>query len=132
MYQVSKNCPVTVDDLANASSILGPHNRDRLKGAATRRKPNSGVGVEYRVKIPRDWYKLNKCVTLTAVVMFVCVLPLFATLSGKIKLVTAQYMPTKKAGQLAKSLRKIVKLYAKGGFIVRLVLMPLHFTYLVN
>ena len=87
------NCPITVNDLANASSILGPHNRDRLKGAATRRKPNSRVGVEDRVKIPRDWYKLNKFVTLTADAMFVCGLPIFVTLSRKINLVTAEYIP---------------------------------------
>ena len=73
-----KICPITVNDLANAPSILGPHNRDRLKGVATRRKPNSRVRVEDRVKIPRDWYKLNKFVTLTADVMFVCGLPLFS------------------------------------------------------
>ena len=110
-----KNCPITVNDLANASSILGPHNRDMLKGAATRRKPNSRVGVEDRVKIPRDWYKLNKFVTLMADVMFVCGLPMFVTLSRKIKLVTAEYMPNIKSGQLANSLRKIVKLYAPIG-----------------
>ena len=111
-------CPVTANDIANASSILGPHNCDRLKGTAPRHKPNDRVGVEGRVKIPRDWYKLNKFVTLTADVMFICGLPLFITLLGKKKLVTAEYMPTRKAGQLAKSLRKIVKLYAKRGFIV--------------
>ena len=93
-----KNCPITVKDLVNASSLLGTHNHDRLKGAATRRKPNSRVGVEDRVKIPRDWYKLNKFVTLTADVMFVCGLPIFVTLSRKIELVTVEYMPNRKAG----------------------------------
>ena len=32
-------------------------------------------------------------------------------------------MPNRKAGQLAKSLMKVVKLYTTGGFIVRLALM---------
>ena len=117
-----KNCPITVNDIANTSSILGPHNRNKLKGAVTRRKPDSRVGFGDKVKIPRNWYKLNKCVTLTADVMFVCGLPLFVTLLRKIKLVTAEYVPNRKAGQLAKSLRKRVKVYAKGGFIVRLAL----------
>ena len=49
--------------------------------------------------------------------MFVCGVPLFVTLSGKIKLVTAEYMPNRKAGQLAKYLRKIVKLYERGGLV---------------
>jgi hypothetical protein len=66
-----KNCPITVNEIANAASILGLRNRDRLKGAETRRKPNGRVGAEDRVKIPRDWYKLNKFVTLTVDVMFV-------------------------------------------------------------
>ena len=74
-----------------------------MKGTATRYKPNSRVRVEGRVKIHRDWYKLNKCVTLTADVMFVSGLPLFVTLSRKIKSVTTEYMPNRKAGQLAKS-----------------------------
>ena len=81
------------------------------------------MGVEDRVKIPRDWYTFNKFVTLTADVMFVCGLPLFVTLSREINLITAEYVPTRKAGQLAKSLMKIVKLHAKGGFIVQLALM---------
>ena len=85
---------------------------------ATRRKPNSRVGVENRVKIPRDLYKLNKCVTLTADVMFVSGLPLFDTLLRKIKLATGEYVPNINSGQLAKSLRNIINLYAKGGFIV--------------
>ena len=50
-------------------------------------------------------------------------LPITVTLSRKIKLVTTEYTPSRKAGQLAKSLRKIVKLYAKGRCIVRLALM---------
>ena len=70
-----KNCLTTVSDIANASSTLGPHNHDRFKGVAKRRIPNSRVGVEDRVKIPRDWYKLNNVVTLTTDVMFVTGLP---------------------------------------------------------
>ena len=50
------------------------------------------------VKIPKDWYKLNKWVTFTADVMFVCGLHIFVTLLGKIKLVTTDYMPSRKTG----------------------------------
>ena len=45
----------------------------------------------------------------------------------KIQLVTAEFVPNRKTAQLAKSLRKLVKLYARGGFIVRLVLMDKKF-----
>ena len=54
--------------------------------------------------------------TLTADVMFVTGLPFFVTLLGKIRLVTVEFVPKRKAGQLTKSIRKIVKLYARGGF----------------
>ena len=64
--------------------------------------------------------------------MFVCGLPFFVTLLRKIQLVTAEYMPNRKAGQLAKSLRKIVNLYTKGGFIVRLDLMNNAFDKIEN
>ena len=98
--------PYTANDIANVSFIIGQHNCDRLKGSAMKRKPSRRVRIENRVKIPRDWYKFNKCFTLTTDVMFVCGLPIFITLPRKLKLVTAEYMPSRKAGQLAKCLRK--------------------------
>ena len=55
--------------------------------------------------------------------MFVSGLALFGTLLRMIKLVRAEYLSNRKAGQLAKYLRKTVKLYAKGGFLVQLALM---------
>ena len=59
-----KNNPVSLDDVANALAIFG-HNVNRLKEAAIRKKPHRVVGG--RCKIPRDFYRLNKFVTLTAV-----------------------------------------------------------------
>ena len=38
------------DNIVNATSILCLYNRGRLKGGATRRRPNSRVGVEDKVK----------------------------------------------------------------------------------
>ena len=40
---------------------------------------------------------------------------------------TVEYMPTRKASQLAKSIKKIVKLYDRGGFTVNLCLMDMEF-----
>ena len=40
---------------------------------------------------------------------------------------TAEYVPNRKAGQLAKYLGKIGKVYAKGEFIIRLALMNKEF-----
>ena len=39
----------------------------------------------------------KKVMTLTVDVMFVCGLPIFVTLLGKIPLVTTEYMPNRKA-----------------------------------
>ena len=95
-----KQFPVTVNDIANANSIPGLHTHSSLKGAATRHTLNNRVRVGDSVKIPRDWYKLNKFTTLTVDAMFVNGLPLFVTLLGKINLVTAECVSNKKARQL--------------------------------
>ena len=62
--------------------------------------------------IPRDFYKFHKRVTLCADVMFVSGLPFLVTSSRNIKFVTAEFVPKHEAGQLAKLLRKVLKLYA--------------------
>ena len=93
----------------------------RLKGAATRQGTH-GV-VAGRCEIPRDFYRLNKFVTLTADVMFVCGIPFLVTCSRSIKYNTSEYIPTQAAGQLAKSLMKVVYGYARGGFVVNFMLM---------
>ena len=101
-----KNYPITVNGIANATSLIGLYNHNRVKGTAMRRKPYKRVGVEGGVNIPKDWYMLNKFVTLTADVMFVTGLTFFVTLLRKIRLVTADFLPHHKAGWLAKFLRK--------------------------
>ena len=40
---------------------------------------------------------------------------------------TAEFLPSRTARQLSSSLTKIVKVYARGGFIVRLVMMDMEF-----
>jgi len=84
------------------------------------------VEPEY-VQIPRDFYELNKFVTLAADVMFVNGLPFFMTLSRNIRFGTAEYLPSRTAKQLGRSLTKIMKIYALHGFVVRLVLMDMEF-----
>ena len=80
-----------------------------------------------RCEIPRDFYQLNKFVTLTADVMFVCGFPFLVTYSRSIKFTTTEYIPTRTAGQLAKSLMKVVYGYARGGFVVNLMLVDMEF-----
>ena len=55
--------------------------------------------------------------------MFVNGLAFFTTLGRDIWFGTAEHVPSWTAKQLAKSLKKIVKVYALGGFVVRTVIM---------
>ena len=104
-----KTFPFSAVDVRNSDPIFGP-SRPRLRGAATRQRPE--VVREGRLDIPRNFYKFHKRVTLCADVMFVSGLPFLVTSSRNIKFVTAEFVPNRKAGQLAKHLRKFLKLYA--------------------
>ena len=55
--------------------------------------------------------------------MFVNEMVFFTTLGRNIRFGTDEPVPSRTAKQLAKSLMKIIKLYALGGFIVRNVIM---------
>ena len=72
---------------------------------------------------PRYFYQLHNFVTLTSDVIFVNGLPFLTTLSLCIRFGTAEHVPYRTAKRLANSLVKVFKLYAKGGFVVRNVLM---------
>ena len=60
---IIKKNPVSLDDVANSLAIFGA-NVNRLKGAATKKKPHIIVGG--RCEILSNFYQLNKFVTLTA------------------------------------------------------------------
>ena len=75
---ITKNCPVTVQDVENANRIFGP-DLANLRGKTIRTKPEH-VHIEY-VQIPRDFVELHKYVTLVADVMFVNGLPFLVTSS---------------------------------------------------
>ena len=109
-----ENCPVTATDMSNASVIFGP-DLPGVKGKTVHRIPHR-VEMEYLDIC--DYYTLQKFVTLTADVMFVNGIPFLMTLSRKIRLVTAKYLPTRMGKQLGSSLTKVVSLYAQGGFTV--------------
>ena len=104
-----KNCPVTATDVSNAHVIFGP-NLPELKDKTVHKSPHR-VEMEY-LEIPCNYYTLQKFVTLTADVMFVNGISFLTTLSRKIRLVTAEYLPTWMAKQLGSLLTKVVNLYA--------------------
>ena len=51
----------------------------------------------------------------------------FGPYSKSIKYTTAEFIPTQTAGQLAKCLMEVVYGYARGGFVVNLMLMDMEF-----
>ena len=81
------------------------------------RKTPKRVSSE-RVHIPREYYKLNKFVTIGADLMCVAGVQFFVMHSRKIKFTTVEFLPRRTVRQLANSLKKILYLYARGGFIV--------------
>ena len=59
--------------------------------------------------------------------MFVNGIPFLVTLSRKIRLFTVEFMPSRTAAKLTDYLVKLSKLYARGGFMVRTILMDQEF-----
>ena len=70
-----------------------------------------------KLDIPRDFYKFPKRVTLCADMMFVSGLPFLVTSPQNTIFVTTEFVP-KHGGKFVKHLRKVLKLYAQGGFVV--------------
>ena len=66
-------------------------------------------------------------VTITADVMFVSGIPFLVMFSRKIKFRTAEFIIKQTAIMLAKSLKKVLLLYARGGYIVKLSLVDNYF-----
>ena len=116
-----RNSPITVQDISHMRRLFGPKSLAELRGRSTRVTPDR---VENEIiSIPRDYYELHKFVTLCADVMFVNGVAFLSTFSRDIRFFTAEHVPSRTAKQLGSSLKKIIRLYAKGGFVVRLILM---------
>jgi hypothetical protein len=126
---VVKNCNLTLQDIATANALFGP-DRGSLKGKTVRRRPGK-VRPEY-ISIPRDLYERIINVTLTADVMFVNGLPFFVTQSRDIKMVSVEFLPSRTAEQLCSSIKKIIYVYRRGGYMVCTCLMDMEFEPLVD
>eukprot|EP00957_Ditylum_brightwellii_P058210 4414398-Ditylum_brightwellii.AAC.1 len=97
------NCPIVASDITNDQTIFGS-NRPGLQRKTIRQRLER-IEPKY-LGIPRDFYRLHHFVTPTADVMFVDGLAFFTTLGRDIRFGTAEYIPSRMAKQLAKSLMK--------------------------
>ena len=73
--------------------------------------------------VPQYFYGVQKFITLTTDVMFLNGFPFFVTLSQNIRIFTVEFLLIHTAAQLSSYLTKVVKLYARGSFYIRTILM---------
>ena len=71
--------------------------------------------------------KLHKFVMLTADFMFANGNMFMITSARKLKLATIEHIPSQTAEHISKSLNRMIKLYRRGGFIIRVILMGIEF-----
>ena len=82
--------------------------------------------------VPRYFYGVHKFVTLTADVMFVNRVSFLVTLSRKISLFSVEFFLSLTDVQLISYLTKVVKLYARGRFYIRTIVMDQEFDKVVE
>jgi len=114
------NCPIDVNDIANARDIWGL-DLASLRGKMVRRTP-APVGAEY-VAVPKSMIDRNKTVTLAADVFFVDGTGFLMTASRNIKFITAEYVATRTAKNLSIHMERVTQVYKRAGFNVRTILM---------
>ena len=96
-----------------------------VRGRTVRRPPES-VRTEY-VQIPRAILERHQLVTLTVDVMFVNGVPFLVSAARGLNLITAEFLSTRTAKNLAAHIQQIMHMYERGGFRVGRVLMDNEF-----
>ena len=74
---------------------------------------------------PRDFYELYKFVTVTSDMMFVNGISFLGTLSRDIIIFNAEHLSYREGVHLSSSLTKLVKTYARRGFIVHVIFIDM-------
>jgi hypothetical protein len=118
------NCDVTESAVKNAHAIFGP-NLAGVRGRTVRIAPES-VRVDH-IQIPWVILDRHRIVTLTVDCMFVNGVPFLVSASRGLILLTAEHTPSRTAKNLAEGIRRIMDLYARGGFQVGTILMDNEF-----
>ncbi len=119
-----QDCPITHDDIKTAHAKFG-HDLANARGKMVRRTPD-WVETDY-VGIPRELMDFHKNVTLVADVIFVNSIPFLVSASRNINLITIEHAPKRTASKLGHLLQRIINVYAKAGFHIRLILMDNEF-----
>ena len=79
------------------------------------------------MNIPEDFYKLKKFVTLKFYVIFFDGNVFIITSARKLNSATVEHIPSQTVAQISNSLNKVIKLYGRGGFVIRMILMDTDF-----
>ena len=77
--------------------------------------------------ISRDLYKINKFLTVTVDVIFLKGKAFLTALSSKIVFLTVEHIPSHTATQIRSYLNRIVNIYTRRGFTVRVICMDVYF-----
>lgn len=129
MVRNISNCPITSRDVSNAVQIFGP-NLAGIRGKTVREKPQR-VNTD-RIEIPRDFHVLHCNVTLEADVFYVNEIPFLLSVSQKLKFLTVENIPNRSSNTLTVSLNRIVSLYKRAGYSVKIILLDMEFESLAD
>ncbi len=91
-----------------------------VRGRMVRTTPESVI-VDH-VMIPRAILERHKRVTLAINVMFVNGVPFLVSVSRGLNLITAEYIPSCTAKQLAAGIRRVMDVYSQGRLVVGTIL----------
>ena len=119
-HHLIPNSPFTSHDVQRAEQIYGP-DLGNLKGKTTRRDPPSVDQIMQQC--PNTIIEQYGNIMLSADVMHVNGIPFFVTRSRHIHFGTVDVLPSLQATDIGAALRRVVNIYARGGFQVTMALM---------
>ena len=119
-HHLIPNSPFTSHDVRRAEQIYGP-DMGNLKGKTTQRNPPT-VGHVMQ-QCPDTIIEQYGNVMLSADTMHVNGIPFFITRSRHIHFGTVDVLPSLQAADIGAALRRVVNIYARGGFQVAAALM---------
>ena len=111
-----RNCPITVEDIANAEKIFGP-SVSGLKGKTKRRKPKAAE--ETFVPIPKELLKNNQQLDLCVDVMKIGGLRFLTSIDKTIGYRSAVYIKNEEFDTILKAMKMIINEYNQGSFRIQ-------------